>query len=77
MTGIIDNSCIINELVNDNINEHLNDSYKRAFNNTINEWFTSLNKPSVVVFKFRLSTLSLEITLISKPSPKCPEPLGF
>ena len=41
----------INEVVNDIINECLNGSYKQAFNDTINELFMSVNKPSLVVFK--------------------------
>ena len=66
----------INELIDDTINEPINDSYKRAFNDTINELFTSLKEPSLVVFKLQVYLTSLEIelrncsfTLINKLSP--------
>ena len=47
----------VNELVNDAINECFNVSYKRAFDDTINELFTSLNELSLVVFKLGSFTL--------------------
>lgn len=41
----------INHEFDNVLNKPLNDSYKRTFNKIINELPTSLNKPSLVVFR--------------------------
>lgn len=42
---------LVNKLENDILNESVNNSYKQAFNNTINELFTTINETSLVIFK--------------------------